>query len=144
MEARSEPAEQFETMAQQQEASRLGLWAFLATEVLFFGGLFMAYIVYRHLYPHAFAIGSLHTNLLYGTINTAILLTSSLAMALAVNAAEEGRNKQLVRWLLVTLLFAAGFLVVKALEYTEDVQEHLFPGPHFQIPAEPRSELFFY
>jgi cytochrome c oxidase subunit 3 len=137
-------AEQFENMAQQQEASRLGLWTFLATEILFFGGLFMGYIVYRHEYPHAFAVASQHTNVLYGTINTAILLTSSLWMALAVNSAEEGRNKQLVRYLLLTILFAVAFLGVKALEYKEDLDEHLFPGRFFSVPQEPKSELFFY
>jgi cytochrome c oxidase subunit 3 len=137
-------AEQFESLEQQQEASRLGLWTFLATEVLFFGGMFMGYIVYRHVYPEAFAIGSKHTNVLYGTVNTAVLLTSSLTMALAVHAAQEGKNKLLVRFLLLTILFAAAFLGVKGLEYTEDIREHLFPGPHFSVPEQPRAELFFY
>ena len=77
-EEKSMLAEQFADAEQQSEASQLGMWTFLATEVLFFGGLFVAYILYRHLYPEAFAIGSRHTDLLYGTLNTAILLTSSL------------------------------------------------------------------
>src|SRR6185437_16104656 len=75
-------AEQYENLEQQKDASRLGMWTFLATEVLFFGGLFLAYIVYRFEYPEAFAVASRHTNVMYGTINTAILLTSSLWMAL--------------------------------------------------------------
>src|SRR5580700_8186745 len=102
-------AEQFEDLNQQQEADRLGLWTFLATEVLFFGGMFMGYIVYRHAYPHAFAVASKHTDVLYGTVNTAILLTSSLTMALAVHAAQEAKNKQLVRFLVLTILFALAF-----------------------------------
>lgn len=143
-ESKTALAEQFESLEQQQEASRLGLWTFLATEVLFFGGMFMGYIVYRHAYPEGFAVGSKHTIVLYGTVNTAILLTSSLTMALAVHAAQEGKNKLLLRFLLLTLLFAAAFLGVKGLEYTEDIREHLFPGPHFSIPEQPGAELFFY
>jgi cytochrome c oxidase subunit 3 len=135
---------QFESLEQQQEASRLGIWTFLATEVLFFGGLFMGYIVYRHEYPHDFAVASRHTNVFYGTINTAILLTSSLWMALAVNSAEEGKNKQLVRYLLLTILFALAFLGVKGLEYKQDFDEHLVPGASFSVPDAPKAELFFY
>ena len=139
-------AEQFEDLKQQQEAARLGLWTFLATEVLFFGGLFMGYIVYRHAYPHAFAVASKHTNILYGTVNTAILLTSSLTMALAVHAAQEGKTRRLVRFLLLTILFAFAFLGVKGLEYTEDVREHLSLWPFFfhSIGEIQRLELFFY
>src|SRR5215831_3779255 len=95
-------AEQFDDMPQQREAATLGMWTFLATEVLFFGGMFMSYIAYRHAYPHAFAEASKHTIVLYGTINTAILLTSSLTMALAVHAAQQGRNKPLFRYLVLT------------------------------------------
>jgi|SRR5579872_5682717 len=143
-ETRAALAEQFENLEQQQDASRLGLWTFLATEILFFGGLFMGYIVYRHEYPHAFAVASRHTNVLYGTVNTAILLTSSLWMALAVNSAEEGKNKRLVRYLLLTILFAVAFLGVKGLEYKEDFDEHLIPGPSFSVPEQPESQIFFY
>ena len=137
-------AEQFENLEQQHDAARLGLWTFLSTEVLFFGGLFLGYIVYRHTYFHAFAVASKHTNVLYGTVNTAILLTSSLWMALAVRSAQEGRTKPLVRFLLLTILFAVAFLGVKALEYKEDFDEGLFPGPAFSITGEPKAQLFFY
>jgi cytochrome c oxidase subunit 3 len=136
--------EQFDSPQQQQEASRLGMWAFLATEIMFFGGLFVGYIVYRHAFPHAFAAASRHTNLLFGTINTAILLTSSLSMALAVHAAERGETKRLVRNILLTVLLAIGFLGVKALEYTEDFREHLVPGPNFSLHGGTGGELFFY
>src|SRR6478609_10844839 len=115
--------EQFEDMPQQKEAATLGMWAFLATEVLFFGAMLLSYIAYRHAYPREFAEASKHTIVLYGTINTAILLTSSLTMALAVHAAQEGRNKALFRYLLVTIFFAICFLAVKGLEYHEDLDE---------------------
>src|SRR5438445_8636748 len=93
-------APQFEDAEQQSEASNLGMWTFLATEVLFFGGLFLAYILYRHFDFAGFAVGSRHTNLLFGTLNTAALLTSSLTMALAVHAARDGSSKLVVRYLL--------------------------------------------
>ena len=105
---------------------------------------FSAYILYRHLYPDAFAIGSRQTNLLYGTLNTAILLTSSLTMALAVHAAGEGKVKSTVRFLLLTLLFAIGFLVVKGFEYHEDIVKRLVPGPGFDPALPPRAALFFW
>jgi cytochrome c oxidase subunit III len=143
-EARAWLQEQFDTPAQQKEASRLGMWAFLATEIMFFGGLFVGYIVYRTTFPHGFAEASRHTNILYGTVNTAILLTSSLTMALAVHAAERGARKPLVRNILLTILLAAGFLGVKALEYTEDFREHLVPGPGFALQSGGGQELFFY
>jgi cytochrome c oxidase subunit III len=137
-------APQFEDAEQQSEASHLGTWTFLATEVLFFGGLFMAYILYRHLYPDAFAIGSRHTDLLYGTLNTALLLTSSLTMALAVHAAREGHTKSIVRCLLLTITFAAGFLIVKGFEYHEDYVNHLVPGANFNAALPPRAGMFFW
>lgn len=137
-------AHQFENFEQQEEAARLGMWTFLATEVLFFGGMFMSYIVYRHEYPHAFAVASKHTDLFYGTLNTAILLTSSLWMALAVNAASLNRRKALVFFLLLTILFAMGFLGVKGLEYAEDLREHLLPGHDFSVPEAPKTNLFFF
>jgi cytochrome c oxidase subunit III len=135
---------QFETPAQQEEAARLGIWAFLATEIMFFGGLFVGYIVYRHAFPLGFAEASRHTNVLYGTINTAILLTSSLTMALGVQAAEQGLRRPLIKYIFLTILLALGFLGVKSLEYTEDFRDHLIPGPHFALAGQPGQELFFY
>src|ERR1041384_8174574 len=105
--------EHFEEMPQQKEAATLGMWAFLATEVLFFGAMFMSYIAYRHAYPHAFAEASHHTIVLYGTINTAILLTSSLTAALAVHSAQLGRNRWVKRFLLITVFLGLCFLAVK-------------------------------
>src|SRR5947208_724904 len=120
-------AEQFEDMPQQKEASLLGMWTFLATEVLFFGGMFLGYITYRHMYAEAFAQASQHTIVLYGTINTAVLLTSSLTMALAVRAAQTDQKTWLVRFLLVTVFLGCCFLGIKGLEYHDDLKEHLWP-----------------
>lgn len=137
-------AVQFADAEQQAEASHLGMWTFLATEVLFFGGLFMAYILYRHTYFEGFAEGSRHTDLLYGTLNTGILLTSSLSMALAVHAAETNRTRACVRFLVLTILFALGFLVVKGFEYHEDFIERLVPGPGFDPSLPAGAQMFFW
>jgi cytochrome c oxidase subunit 3 len=136
-------AEQFDDLEQQEETATVGMWTFLATEVLFFGGLFAAYVVYRTAYPRAFVEGGHHSNLLLGTINTAVLLTSSLTMALAVHAAQVGRRARLMFLLLLTLLFGLGFLAIKGFEYSEHVSEHLFPDGGFK-PGLPRgTEMFF-
>jgi cytochrome c oxidase subunit 3 len=139
-------AEQFDDLPQQKEAATLGMWTFLATEVLFFGGLFLTYIIYRHTYPQAFAQASKHTIVLYGAINTAILLTSSFSMALAVRAAQIGDAKALVRNLIMTIFLGCCFLGVKGLEYHDDVREHLWPGPHFtkELPAQAQIFWFLY
>jgi len=139
-------AEQFEDMPQQKEASTLGMWTFLATEILFFGGMFLSYLVYRHTYGNAFAQASRHTILLYGTINTAVLLTSSLTMAMAVRSAQLSKTKSLVRFLLLTIFLACCFLGVKGLEYTQDIHEHLWPGKHFthELPNEAQIFWFLY
>jgi cytochrome c oxidase subunit 3 len=137
-------AEQFDDMPQQQEASTLGMWTFLATEVLFFGGMFLSYVVYRYAYPQAFAEASKHTLVLFGTINTAILLTSSLTMALAVHVAQEGRTRALLVFLLITIFFACCFLGVKGLEYHQDLDEHLWPGRHFRAGLPPQAQIFWF
>jgi cytochrome c oxidase subunit 3 len=136
-------AEQFENLAQQAEVSRLGMWTFLASEIMFFGGLFLGYIIYRHAYPHAFALGSQETNVFLGTLNTAILLTSSFTMALAVNFAQAGKSKLVVRFLTATIALAAAFLVVKGMEYSEDIHKHLVPGAAFANSGDPKTALFF-
>lgn len=137
-------AEQFDDIGQQKEASTLGMWTFLATEVLFFGGLFMSYIVYRTFYAEAFRQAGHHTIVLYGTINTAILLTSSLTAALAVHAAQEGRNRWVLRYLLITVFLGCCFLGVKAIEYHDDVTEHLVPGPGFRAGLPAQGQIFWF
>jgi len=136
--------EQFEDAAQQHEAAQLGMWTFLATEIMFFGGLFVAYVVYRHAYPQAFAEGSHHSNLPLGTLNTAVLLTSSLTMALAAHAAQQNKRSTLVRFLLATAALGVVFLAIKAIEYSEHFHEHLVPGKWFSNHVSAKSEILFW
>ena len=104
-------------MEQQFESATLGMWVFLLTEIMFFGGMFCAYMIYRSMYPGAFASTSQHMDPLFGAINTAVLIVSSLSMALAVRAARLGQQKALQILLLVTIFFGLCFLGVKAIEY---------------------------
>ncbi len=140
-------AHHFDTREQQFEAAQLGMWLFLATEVLFFGGMFAGYTVYRILYPAAFAEGSGELDITLGTINTAVLLLSSLSMALAVHAAQTN-SKQLLRYIFGTALLGSVFLGIKFFEYQHKFHEHLVPGASFGQGAEsqhldPHAELFF-
>jgi cytochrome c oxidase subunit III len=129
-------AHHFDSMEQQQGSARLGMWAFLVTEVLFFGGIFVAYTAYRLWYPVEFEIGSSKLNVLIGGINSFLLLTSSLTITLAIHAAQEVRQADLKKWLLVTIGLALTFLCFKAREYYLDYQEHLIPGRLFETPTE--------
>jgi cytochrome c oxidase subunit III len=143
---RLELREQFDTAAQQKEASTLGMWIFLVTEVMFFGGLFTAYIIYRGFYPEAFARASSALDVLVGAVNTAVLIVSSLTMALAVHAAQIGARRLIVIFLLLTILFGGAFLVFKAYEWHHKWEESLIPGPGFHLPGEPmqgQAQLFF-
>jgi len=138
-------AHHFDDAGQQHEASTLGMWVFLATEVMFFGGIFAAYVVYRTFFPEAFAAASNHLDVRLGTINTAVLIGSSLTMALAVHAGQTGRPRGIVGWLLATIGLGAVFLGIKGWEYAHKFHEHLVPGPHFAWPgADPgHAEIFF-
>jgi cytochrome c oxidase subunit III len=135
----------FDTMEQQREASSLGMWVFLVTEILFFGGLFTAYTVYRNLYPKAFAEASRHLDIGLGTFNTGVLIVSSLTMALAVWSAATGRRKGIIVFLLATMALGATFLGVKAVEYSHKFHDHLVPGPDFRFPGPdaPQAEIFY-
>ncbi len=130
---------------QRSVAQQLGMWTFIATEILFFGGLFAAYLVYRATYPAVFVDGSPRLGFWFGTANTAVLLSSSLSMALADNAAKSGRRDQVRRCLAVTWLLGALFLGFKFWEYHQKFAEHLVPGAHFQAAgnAAPQLQLFF-
>ncbi len=127
------------------DAPALGMWTFLATEVLFFGGLFAAYTIYRVSFPDAFARASQHLYFWIGAANTLILLLSSLSMALAVHAAQEGNDRRTARLLLLTAALGLCFLVLKGVEYTLDAHDGLVPGAHFRPdwPASRQSEMFF-
>jgi cytochrome c oxidase subunit III len=135
----------FYSMDQQLEASILGMWVFLVTEVMFFGGLFMAYLVYRTAYPVAWAKSSEELNVYMGGLNTAVLICSSLTMALAVRAAQVGSRRGQIVNLILTILFGSTFLVVKYFEYAEKFKHHLVPGPHFAPAADLGygSQIFF-
>lgn len=124
-------AHQFDDLTQQYEASRLGMWAFLLTEIMFFGGLFVGYTVYRTAYLAGFVAGSQHLDVLLGTVNTVILISSSLTMALAVHAAQVGHRQLLVCFLLLTMLLGLGFLGIKGYEYWHKYHASLVPGVRF-------------
>ncbi len=123
--------EHYENLEHQQQTATLGMWLFLATEVLVFGAIFTGYTVYRIQYSAAFEAASSHLNLLIGGINTLVLLTSSLTMALAVRAAQLGNERRLVRMLILTALLGAAFLGLKAVEYYGDYRERMIPGLAF-------------
>lgn len=144
--ANSVLAEQFDDVSQQHEAAKFGMWIFLATEVLFFGGLFLAYTVYRFLSPETFAAASRHTEVILGGANTAVLLFSSTLMALAVRAAELGRRHHLMWLLLATAFLGVLFMVIKGFEYHKDFTEHLVPGASFlwSQPNPQSAEMFFW
>ncbi len=124
-------AHHFRDLAQQKESATLGMWVFLVTEIMFFGGLFLAYTVYRNLYYPGFSAGSAHLNIAMGAGNTAVLIGSSLTMALAVHYAALGKRNATVIFLIATILLGGVFLGVKALEYKDKIDHHLVPGPHF-------------
>ncbi|HEY2856876.1 MAG TPA: cytochrome c oxidase subunit 3 family protein [Terracidiphilus sp.] len=137
----------FATSAQQTDASTLGMWTFLITEVLFFGGMFAAYAVYRNMYPAAFASTSKFMDVILGGTNTAVLICSSLTMVLAVRAAQLSKRRDLILFLILTMIFGTIFLGIKAFEYHSKWVEHLVPGFDFQYD-EPRYQhnaqiLFF-
>lgn len=143
-------AHQFEDMDQQRDAGSLGMWVFLVTEVMFFGGLFATYIVYRSLYLRAFEIGSHLLKVDFGAVNTAILIGSSLTMALAIHAAQSGKRKtEQITFLVLTMILGAVFLFLKFnFEWRADYAEHLIPGFGFIIRQEwgaagPHVPLFF-
>jgi len=108
------------------------MWVFLVTEIMFFGGMFGAYTVYRQLYPDAFASTSQFMNVTIGAINTAVLICSSFTMVLAVRSAQLGRKKALILFLVATLILGCVFLGVKYTEYHEKWEDHHVPGPYFQ------------
>ncbi|MGE5567553.1 MAG: cytochrome c oxidase subunit 3 [Rhodospirillales bacterium] len=130
--------EQFEALAQQREADTLGMWVFLGTEILFFGGLITSYMIYRSLFAPAFHIGSGHLDIASGTAMTVILLASSFTMALSVHAAEHGLRRRLILCLSLTLVLGLVFLGLKGREYYHVYLEKLVPGGRFQF-AEPHA-----
>ena len=139
-------AHQFEDLEQQQEVASLGMWIFLATEVMFFGGVFASYAIYRNLYLPGFEAGSRHLNVTIGAANTVVLICSSLTMALAVRAAQLGRRKSLMAFLTSTMVLGFVFIFIKlALEWRHDYLEGFAPGLNFTYtgPHTKSLEMFF-
>jgi cytochrome c oxidase subunit 3 len=123
-------AHHFDTPAQQYASAKLGMWVFLGTEILMFGGLFCAYAVYRHNHPEVFSFAHRALSPLLGGINTAVLITSSLTMALAVRYSQLGRRVPLMVCLALTIIGGAGFMVIKSIEYHTKWEHNLFPGQY--------------
>jgi cytochrome c oxidase subunit 3 len=143
-------AHHFEDIEQQHQAGNLGMWVFLLTEIMFFGGLFAGYAIYRAQYLAAFEAGSRMLDIQLGATNTAVLIGSSLTMALAVHAAQTGKRNAQVFFLLLTMVLGATFLGIKYVEYAHKWEHHLVPGLRF-APTEmlkpetslPNLQLFF-
>jgi len=141
----------FVDMQAQREASSLGMWMFLVTEVLFFGGLFLAYSIYRETYRVAFEGASNLLDLTLGTTNTIVLIVSSLTMALAVWASAQGRKNLTTLFLVLTMILGTAFLGIKFVEWKEKFERHEVPGSHFVVPLNEethqplpkQSEMFF-
>jgi cytochrome c oxidase subunit 3 len=138
-------AEQFDSLEQQHETRTFGMWVYLMTELMLFGGLFAAYAVYRLVYPQAFAMGSSRLDVNLGAINTAVLIISSLMMALAVHNAQTGHRGRLLLFLFLTAVFGTIFMGIKAIEYYHHYQDQLVPGVvfNYQGPLAGPVELFF-
>jgi cytochrome c oxidase subunit 3 len=134
-------AHHFDDAEQQFDAARLGMWLFLATEIMFFGGLFAGYALYRFKYPDAFAAGSHHLDTWLGAINTGVLLASSLTMALAIRAAQMSDSRGTGRLLGWTIVLGSVFLGIKGYEYYHKFEEHLVPGRSFAFPLEVETEF---
>jgi len=143
----------FDDLEQQHEATSLGMWTFLATEVLIFGGLLTGYTIYRARYQSDFAVASTHLNILIAAVNTVVLLSSSLTMALSVRAVQVGDRRKLLTCMVLTAVLGSLFLVLKAVEYTDDYKDNLVPGLAFQDrewpsqgadPAPVKMFLMFY
>jgi cytochrome c oxidase subunit 3 len=144
-------AHQFETLEQQRESETLGMWLFLATEILIFGAMFTGYAAYRAAYRHDFEVASSKLNILIATINTVVLLSSSLTMALSVYAARSGKRGMLKLCLVLTALLGSAFMVFKAIEYYSDYKDNLVPRLAFnptewterEPPADPQHVQLF-
>lgn len=123
----------FVSSEQQFDSAKLGMWLFLATEILLFGALFVAYGIFRVLYPEVFQEASAQLDTMLGAVNTLVLLLSSLSMAWAIRAAQMDNRKLLVQMLVVTIVLASGFLVVKYFEYTDKFAKGIYPGYNFEL-----------
>jgi cytochrome c oxidase subunit III len=136
---------QYVDLAHQSETAELGIWGFIATEVLFLGGLFAAYSFYRYLHPAGVAAAARHTKIVIGSINTVVLLTSSFFMSWASLTARAGESRFCGRLMWLTAGLGVTFVVLKGIEYAQEIGEHLWPGPSFALQmSEPRVGEVFY
>ena len=137
----------FADMEQQRETATFGMWLFLITEIMFFGGMFCAYLVYRTSYYSAFVAGSHSMSIKLGATNTLVLICSSLTMVLAVHSAKTNKRKATVIFLLLTMLLGAVFLGIKAIEYYDHITAGEFPGANFHFDENPalarQAQIFF-
>lgn len=129
----------FATMEQQKEAGTIGMWVFLLTELMFFGGLFLAYAIFRATYPEGFLFGSHLLNVPLGGTNTVVLIVSSLTMAMAVYNSQTGNQKKLILFLVLTLILGLAFLGIKYVEYSAKIHDHLFPAFTTYQPSTPEA-----
>ena len=138
--------EQFDTEAQQKDASTLGMWVFLITEIMFFGGMFAAYTIYRSTYPNVFGLASSTLDIKIGAFNTCVLLISSFTMVMAVRAGQLGQRKTIIFFLILTLIFGLAFIGIKGFEWHDKYVEHHIPGPTFHLEGtqlQGQAQLFF-
>ena len=135
----------FIDLEQQRESSTLGMWLFLLTEIMFFGGLFTGYGIYRFMYPQAWAAAAQELSVPLGATNTFVLILSSLSMAFAVHSAQLGKKRALIFFLIATLVLGLIFLGIKTVEYHEKFEHHLIPGTnfHFEGPWAHQAMLYF-
>ena len=136
----------FESMGQQVDATSFAMWLFLLTEIMFFGGLFTAYLIYRNWYYPAFVVGSHQLDIMWGTLNTGVLITSSFTMAMGVWCAETRRKGALVLCLVLTFILGLAFLGIKTIEYGEKIEKHHVPGFHYSVQSfvDPQSDKGVY
>jgi cytochrome c oxidase subunit 3 len=130
-------------MSTSTTGGRVGMWLFIATEILLFGGLFLLYSMYRFKNPVAFHEGSMELSRLYGTINTCILITSSFTAALAIQALRTSNKQKSVGFIIVTIVFAFGFLIVKTIEWSAKFEHGLYPGASVLMAKSPGENLYF-
>lgn len=134
----------FATEEQQYETATFGMWVFLVTEIMFFGGLFTAYLIYRIQFADAFVHASHHLDILLGTFNTVVLIGSSLTMALAVHCARQSKGKMVAFWIVMTMILGGIFLGVKGIEYTQKWEHGLFPANFFLDAPDAGQQKIFY
>src|SRR5215472_2897598 len=139
------PQFQYATLAQQGDTAELGIWAFLINETIFFGALIFTYFLYRLSYPREFAAAARDAVLWCGTVNLVILITSSLTMVLAINAAAQGARRDMVRWLWATCALGVAFLLIKGYEYYLDFSDHVVPAADYNAkPGEGTAGQLFW